>query len=180
MISASSRRAVKTKSGAGAMAQEIERKFLVTDLSWRQRAQGTLYRQGYVPTQNQTTVRVRVVSDRGYLTIKGPTSGVSRQEFEYPIPLADAETLLADLCAPPLIEKWRYRLNVGSHLWEVDEFLGDNAGLILAEVELSSETESFSLPPWAGLEVSEDARYYNANLAKHPYRLWARSGAEPT
>lgn len=154
------------------MAQEIERKFLVTDFSWRQSAKGTLYRQGYLPTQNRTTVRVRVVGDRGYLTIKGATNGVSRQEFEYEIPLADAEAMLVDLCAPPLIEKWRYRLNVGSHLWEVDEFLGENAGLVLAEVELSSESEAFDLPPWVGAEVSHDIRYYNSNLAKQPYRTW--------
>ncbi|RZM78773.1 CYTH domain-containing protein [Leptolyngbya iicbica] len=156
------------------MAQEIERKFLVTDVAWRQYAKGTLYRQGYVPTQNGTTVRARVVGDRGYLTIKGPTNGVSRQEFEYHIPLADAETMLADLCQPPLIEKWRYRINVGSHLWEIDEFLGDNAGLVMAEVELESETEIFDLPPWAGAEVSHDARYYNSNLAKTPYRSWPK------
>jgi len=155
------------------MAQEIERKFLVTNLSWRQCAKGTLYRQGYMPTHSATTVRVRVVGDRGYLTIKGPTTGVSRQEFEYDIPLADAETMLADLCQPPLIEKRRYRINVGSHLWEIDEFLGDNAGLVLAEVELDSETEAFDLPSWVGAEVSHDARYYNSNVAKTPYRAWA-------
>ncbi|MEM1310949.1 MAG: CYTH domain-containing protein [Cyanobacteria bacterium P01_H01_bin.153] len=156
------------------MAQEIERKFLVTDVSWKQYARGTLYRQGYIPTQNNTTVRVRIIGDRGYLTIKGPTNGISREEFEYDIPLADAEIMLADLCQLPLIEKWRYRINVGSHLWEIDEFLGDNAGLVLAEVELSSETATFDRPSWAGVEVSQDARYYNSNLAKTPYRTWKK------
>ncbi|MEM6517863.1 MAG: CYTH domain-containing protein [Cyanobacteria bacterium P01_D01_bin.71] len=156
------------------MAQEIERKFLVTDVSWKQYARGTLYRQGYIPTQNNTTVRVRIIGDRGYLTIKGPTNGISREEFEYDIPLADAEIMLADLCQLPLIEKWRYRINVGSHLWEIDEFLGDNAGLVLAEVELSSETVTFDRPSWAGVEVSQDARYYNSNLAKTPYRTWKK------
>ena len=155
------------------MAQEIERKFLVTNADWRQGAEGQLYRQGYIPTHSATTVRVRTVGDRGYLTLKGPTSGVSRQEFEYDIPLADAETMLADLCQPPLIEKWRYRVTVGEHLWEIDEFLGNNAGLVLAEVELESETEDVELPTWAGAEVSHDARYYNANLAKMPYQSWA-------
>lgn len=155
------------------MAQEIERKFLVTGAAWRQDAAGQLYRQGYIPTDDATTVRVRTVGDRGYLTIKGPTSGVSRQEFEYDIPLADAKTMLADLCQPPLIEKWRYRVTVGDHLWEIDEFLGDNAGLVMAEVELASETEQVELPDWAGDEVSHDARYYNASLAKRPYLTWA-------
>lgn len=162
------------------MAQEIERKFLVTGASWRQDAAGQRYRQGYLPTDQATTVRVRTVGDRGYLTIKGPTSGVSRQEFEYDIPLADAETMLADLCPPPLIEKWRYRVTVGDHLWEIDEFLGDNAGLVMAEVELESETEDVELPDWVGDEVSHDARYYNASLAKTPYRTWAESVSGPS
>lgn len=161
------------------MAQEIERKFLVTDLSWRQSAEGKLYRQGYLPTRNLTTVRVRVAGDRGYLTIKGPTNGVSRLEFEYDIPLADAEDMLDNLCEPPLVEKRRYRIDVGDHLWEVDEFLGENAGLVLAEVELTSEDESFDLPAWAGEEVSHDARYYNANLAKNPYRTWESRSPQP-
>lgn len=154
------------------MAQEIERKFLVTDLSWRAGATGQLYRQGYIPTQTLATVRVRVIGDRGYLTLKSPTQGISRHEFEYEIPLADATTLLATLCQPPLIEKYRYRLTVGHHTWEVDEFLGDNAGLILAEIELSSETETFEVPPWVGAEVSDNPAYFNSNLAKTPYRTW--------
>ena len=154
------------------MAQEIERKFLVKDSTWRHQAEGILYRQGYIPTRNRTTVRVRIAGDRGYLTLKGPTSGISRNEFEYPIPLADAETLLDSLCEPPLIEKWRYRITVGRHLWEVDEFLGDNAGLVLAEIELASESDPFDRPPWLGDEVSHDVRYYNASLAKTPYRSW--------
>lgn len=154
------------------MAQEIERKFLVTDLSWRDQAEGKLYRQGYIPTQNRSTVRVRVVGDRGYLTLKGVSTGITRLEFEYEIPLADAEHMLATLCVPPLIEKWRYRLTVGDHLWEIDEFLGDNAGLVMAEIELASESESFVLPSWVGQEVSDEPRYYNSNLAKTPYCSW--------
>jgi adenylate cyclase len=154
------------------MAQEIERKFLVTDFSWRSAATGQLYRQGYLPTRDQTTVRVRIVGDCGYLTLKGPSTGITRLEFEYEIPLADAEMMLAQLCPPPLIEKWRYRLRVGEHVWEIDEFLGDNAGLLMAEVELASETESFERPSWVGQEVSHDPRYYNANLVKRPYTTW--------
>jgi len=155
------------------MAQEIERKFLVTDFSWRDQAIGRLYRQGYIPTENRTTVRVRVVGDRGYLTIKGITTGIARSEFEYAIPVADANQMLTELCRPPLIEKRRYQITVGNHLWEVDEFLGDNAGLVLAEVELQHETEAFARPSWVGADVSHDPRYYNSNLAQHPYRLWA-------
>lgn len=154
------------------MAEEIERKFLVRDFSWRDKASKQLYRQGYIPTQNQTSVRIRIVGNRGYLTIKGPNEGLTRSEFEYEIPLTDAESMLTQLCSPPFVEKWRYRMTVGTHLWEIDEFLGDNAGLILAEVELSSESESFTLPPWIGEEVSHDPRYYNVNLAKNPYRSW--------
>ena len=156
------------------MAEEIERKFLVADSSWREQAQGTFYRQGYIPTQNRATVRVRIVGEQGYLTVKGPTAGITRLEFEYAIPLVEADSLLAHLCQPPLIEKWRYQLTMGNHLWEIDEFLGDNAGLVLAEIELASETESFSKPSWLGEEVSQDPRYYNVNLAKHPYCQWKR------
>lgn len=154
------------------MTKEIERKFLVTDTSWRQGAIGYLYRQGYIPTQNQATVRARVIGDRGYLTIKGPTIGLTRQEFEYEIPLTDAEAMLSGLCQPPLIEKRRYRITVGNHLWEVDEFLGENEGLILAEIELEAEAEAFVFPSWVGEEVSADPAYFNSNLARNPYRSW--------
>ncbi|NER80504.1 MAG: CYTH domain-containing protein [Leptolyngbya sp. SIO1D8] len=157
------------------MAQEIERKFLVVDSSWRHEATRKLYRQGYIPTQNKTTVRVRIAGDRGYLTVKGASTGITRLEFEYEIPSADAGNMLNSLCIPPLIEKWRYQLTVGNHLWEIDEFLGENAGLVLAEVELASEIESFVLPAWVGEEVSHDPRYYNANLARFPYRSWQTS-----
>lgn len=154
------------------MAQEIERKFLVADTTWLQAAEGTSYRQGYLPTQGKNTVRVRIAGDRGYLTIKGPSQGLTRSEFEYEIPLADAEAMLTELCEFPLIEKRRYKQTVGNHLWEIDEFLGANAGLVIAEIELSSETETFEKPDWLGSEVSHDARYFNASLAKHPYSAW--------
>lgn len=159
------------------MAAEIERKFLVTGdaTPWREQAPGLLYRQGYIPTQTQATVRVRLAGEQGYVTFKGPTVGITRSEFEYAIPKADAEAMLASLCLPPLIEKYRYRVEYQGHLWEVDEFLGENAGLVLAEVELGHETEAVSLPPWVGLEVSHDGRYRNANLAHTPYRTWSSS-----
>lgn len=154
------------------MAQEIERKFLVGNDSWRSGASGIRFRQGYLSTDPQRTVRVRLEGDRGVLTIKGLSRGLSRAEFEYPIPAAEAAILLDTLCLRPLIEKTRYRVEHGGHLWEIDEFSGDNAGLVLAEVELSSEDEQVELPPWAGPEVSTDPRYYNANLVRHPFRSW--------
>jgi CYTH domain-containing protein len=154
------------------MAVEIERKFLVKNNAWRSLATGCLYRQGYLPSQNLTTIRVRTVGDRGYLTIKGKNTGMSRLEFEYEIPLADANQLLETLCQMPLIEKYRYCIAWGNHTWEVDEFLGQNQGLILAEVELKHETEAIAIPDWIGQEVTGDRRYYNVNLAKIPYSQW--------
>jgi len=154
------------------MAIEIERKFLVRDDEWRQLGQGTLYRQGYIARGYGRTVRVRIAGDRGYLTIKGATSGISRLEFEYPIPIADAEEMLETLCDRPLIEKTRYRIEWAGLVWEVDEFAGENQGLILAEVELTSEAQAITLPSWIGLEVTNDSRYYNSNLSKHPFLQW--------
>lgn len=155
------------------MAREIERKFLVKGDAWRAAAQGQLYRQGYISSNPQHSVRVRIVSDRGYLTIKGPTVGTARAEFEYEIPLADAAEMLDTLCQQPLIEKTRYLLQVGDLRWEIDEFAGDNAGLILAEIELTAEEQDIDLPDWIGTEVSFDPRYFNASLAKNPYKYWA-------
>ncbi|MBD1875524.1 CYTH domain-containing protein [Nodosilinea sp. FACHB-131] len=154
------------------MGQEIERKFLVVGDDWRQVAQGELICQGYIPTQDARTVRVRRVGDRAYLTLKGPAVGLVRPEFEYSIPVADAQTILATLCQPPLIEKTRYRLPLGNVVWEIDEFLGENQGLIVAEVELTSADQVVDLPDWIGAEVSDDPRYQNSNLARYPYRSW--------
>jgi adenylate cyclase len=153
------------------MGQEIERKFLVTGSDWRD-APATTYRQGYLSTDKNRTVRVRVAGDRGFLTIKGITVGASRSEYEYSIPVADALEMLANLCLRPLIEKRRYRVEHGGLTWEVDVFFGDNEGLVLAEVELDDETQQIDLPPWVGREVTGDARFYNANLIRHPYRSW--------
>lgn len=155
------------------MAVEIERKFLVIGDGWRQNAVGKPYRQGYIRTQGQATVRVRTVGPIGYLTLKGPTQGISRMEFEYEIPVADANQMLTTLCDRPLIEKTRYLVDYEGMQWEVDEFSGDNAGLVLAEVELEHPQQSFSLPNWIGLEVSQDGRYFNANLARYPFSQWA-------
>jgi len=155
------------------MATEIERKFLVRDDSWRDDADdGTFYRQGYLSSGGSCAIRVRVAGTRAYLSIKSASSGISRAEFDYTIPLADAESILNDLCIRPPIEKTRYLVRYGEHVWEIDVFAGENAGLVLAEVELKHEDERFEHPVWVGKEVSEDERYYNAYLAEHPYRHW--------
>ena len=155
------------------MGQEIERKFLVTNDHWRTDDPGLRLRQGYIPTQDARTVRVRVAGTQGYLTLKGPAVGMVRSEFEYPIPLEDAETILSTLCQPPLIEKQRYRIPLDDVVWEVDEFFGANAGLIIAEVELTSPDQPVTLPDWIGEEVTYDLRYSNSNLARHPFTDWS-------
>ncbi|QEP43311.1 CYTH domain-containing protein [Ectothiorhodospiraceae bacterium BW-2] len=155
------------------MAKEIERKFLVLSPAWREEADaGTPYRQGYLIGAEKASVRVRIEGDRANLNIKSKTLTIERQEFEYPIPLAEAEELLDTLCEQPQISKRRYRVAVGQHEWEIDEFEGENAGLIVAEIELKSVDEPFELPDWAGEEVSDDPRYYNVQLVKHPYCQW--------
>ncbi len=155
------------------MAKEIERKFLVVSDRWRQSAQGKVYCQGYIATaQVGQSVRVRIAGDQGYLTIKGPANGLTRAEFEYAIPLEDAREMLTTLCDRPFIEKIRYRLPLGKVIWEIDEFAGENAGLIVAEVELTSEDQAFERPDWLGKEVSGQPEYYNASLVKKPYSQW--------
>lgn len=153
------------------MAQEIERKYLVKGNKWRSLAKGKMYCQGYIPTVGNQTVRVRIIGDRAYLTIKSENKGRTRAEFEYPIPLEDAQEMLNTLCDRPLIEKTRYKIPHGDLIWEVDEFAGENQGLIIAEVELNSETQEIELPDWIDREVS-DPKYYNSNLVKHPYSKW--------
>lgn len=155
------------------MAKEIERRFHLKDDSWRGLAEGEWLKQGYLSVERERTVRVRVKGDQAWLTLKSNISNVSRHEFEYPIPLADAETILAAMC-PLLVEKKRYRIQHGGHLWEVDEFFGQNAGLTLAEVELAGEDEPYARPDWLGDEVTEDPRYTNAYLSKHPWPSWGR------
>jgi len=154
------------------MATEIERKYLVKGDSWRSVAVGSVYRQGYIATQGGATVRVRIAADKGYLTIKGVRVGFSRSEFEYLIPLEDAENMLHTLCERPLIEKIRYKIEWDDLIWEIDEFDGANKGLILAEVELKDENQLFEIPSWIGEEVSQDPRYYNSYLVQHPFTQW--------
>jgi CYTH domain-containing protein len=152
------------------MAKEIERKFLVKDDTWRN-AKGIKFRQGYLSSVKERTVRIRTREDKGYLTIKGIAVGATRMEFEYEIPREDADILL-DLCEQPLIEKNRYTIEQGGFIWEVDEFFGENLGLIVAEIELQSEDQEFPRPVWVGEEVTEDPRYFNSNLIKNPYTAW--------
>jgi adenylate cyclase len=157
------------------MSTEIERKFLVKSDAWRPLATGKLYRQGYLSTKKGCTVRVRLVGNQGYLTIKGSTQGISRAEYEYPIPAEDAQAMLDNLCDRPLIEKTRYKIELAGLIWEVDEFAGENQGLIVAEVELTDENQIIELPDWIGKEVSDDPRYFNANLTQHPFSKWSEN-----
>jgi len=154
------------------MGIEIERKFLLTGTAWKQLAAGTAYRQGYLSAVKERTVRVRTIDDRGFLTVKGISVGATRSEYEYEIPLADAKALLDDLCEKPLIEKNRYKIEYAGFIWEVDEFFGKNDGLVVAEIELENEEQSFDKPEWVGEEVTGDVRYFNSNLIKEPYSQW--------
>lgn len=155
------------------MAHEIERKYLVDVERWRPRDAGTLYCQGYLSSHPERVVRVRVHGTTAKLTIKGVTTGVTRAEFEYEIPVADATQLLR-LCEQPLIEKTRHTEDHHGMVWEIDVFHGANAGLVIAEVELESETQHVTLPAWATREVSDDARYYNSNLIARPFSTWVK------
>ncbi|MEL6471770.1 MAG: CYTH domain-containing protein [Cyanobacteria bacterium J06623_4] len=160
------------------MPQEIERKFLVATDDWRdalveRNLTGQFYCQGYIATVHPgRSVRLRIVGEQGYLTIKGPPDGLSRAEFEYAIPVEEAREMLETLCDRPFIEKIRYRLPVDNLVWEIDEFQGDNTGLVIAEVELTSADQTVNLPDWVGEEVSGDMRYYNSSLVKRPYCQW--------
>jgi adenylate cyclase len=155
------------------MAREIERKFLVTDEGWRAAAaSSSRYRQGYLANTDRCSVRVRVAGDRAFLNIKSATLGISRTEFEYPVPVAEAEHMLARFCQGHLVEKRRYFVPHQGRTWEVDVFEGINRGLVIAELELEEEGARFALPSWAGTEVSSDPRYYNVYLARHPYTQW--------
>lgn len=154
------------------MAKEIERKFLVTSDAWRALAKGTHYKQGYLNSVKERTVRIRTIDDKAFLTIKGITVGVTRQEYEYEIPYADCNAMLDNLAEKPIIEKARYKIQHEGLVWEVDEFFGVNEGLIVAEVELESEDQAFNKPAWIGDEISSDPRYFNSNLVANPYSTW--------
>jgi adenylate cyclase len=156
------------------MATEIERKFLVSGDPWKN-SPGTRVRQGYLATGDAATVRVRVADHHAFLTIKGRRSGMTRAEYEYQIPLSDANEMLDTLCMGAVIEKHRHVVHEGGLVWEIDRFTGANEGLVLAEVELRSEQQAFDPPSWLGSEVTDDERYYNANLARQPYSAWKQA-----
>lgn len=156
------------------MALEVEYKFLVADASWREDADdGVRMSQGYLANRDRLSIRVRVAGDKAWLNVKHAESLTVRHEYEYPIPLADAEALLATACTGPQVEKTRYIVKHAQHVWEVDVFHADNEGLVMAEIELESPDERFQHPRWLGQDVSNDPRYLNQNLAKHPYGAWS-------
>jgi adenylate cyclase len=155
------------------MPTEIERKFLLRNDEWKLAADsGTKYKQGYLVGSKKASVRVRIEGDKAFLNIKSATLGVRRQEYEYSIPNDEAEEMLASLCESPLVEKTRYIVKFDGLEWEIDVFEGENQGLTVAEVELDDENQKIQLPSWCGKEVSDDPRYYNVNLVKHPYSSW--------
>jgi adenylate cyclase len=153
------------------MATEIERKFLVKDESWRNGSPGVRISQGYLARDADRTVRIRIGGERAWITIKGRSTGISRQEFEYEIPVEDARELLG-MCLPSVIDKTRHEVPHAGQVWEVDVFHGENEGLVVAEVELEDEAASPEIPEWVGAEVSADARYFNSHLAVTPYTKW--------
>ena len=155
------------------MAQEIEHKFLLSNENWREKvSHSVLYKQGYLSSQSTSSIRVRISDKQAWLNIKSATIGTQRAEYEYEIPLFDAHEILNDLCLKPVIEKTRHFVTYDNHLWEIDEFDGENAGLIVAEIELKTLNEVFSKPVWFGEEVTHVVRYYNNNLEREPYSQW--------
>ncbi len=162
---------LEKKSKDSLMAKEIERKFLVDISRLPTLPKGHIMKQGYIPTQG-ITVRARISDNKAFLTLKGRATGLTRSEFEYPIPVEDAQEILNELCSQPLIEKIRYLIPYGEHTWELDIFEGLNKGLIVAEIELKGESETFELPSWVSKEVSYDVKYRNSNLISHPFCSW--------
>ncbi len=156
------------------MGIEIERKFLLKNDSWKQDVSSSaVIKQGYLAGSDKSSVRIRIEGDKANINIKSMTLAITRQEYEYSIPLDDAEKLLQDLCEQPQIEKTRYIVEHKEHKWEIDVFSGDNEGLVVAEIELQSEDETFSVPEWIGDEVSDQVKYYNVNLIKYPFSSWS-------
>ncbi|GJM60045.1 MULTISPECIES: CYTH domain-containing protein [Persicobacter] len=154
------------------MAKEIERKFLVSSDAYKSLASGTYFHQGYLNADKDRTVRVRIAGDDAFLTIKGITEGATRSEFEYDIPMDEAEEMLNELCIRPTIEKHRYVIPWAGFIWEIDEFHGENQGLVIAEIELPSEDTEFEKPDWIAEEVTEDPKFYNASLVNYPFKDW--------
>ena len=157
------------------MATEIERKFLILNQDWQEHVGAEVHiAQGYLASNEFSSTRIRIQDDKANINIKSATLGITRTEFEYVIPVDDAQQMINDLCVKPIIEKTRYFVRHNKHTWEIDVFSGDNEGLIVAEIELSSTDEAFETPSWIGEEVSNDARYYNVCLVKNPYKTWSK------
>ena len=157
------------------MGKEIERKYLVKLETWKPQGEGIHFKQGYLNSQKERVVRVRIEGTKAKLTIKGLTTGVTRSEFEYSVPVEDAALLLDNLCEQPLIDKHRHKEVHFGKTWEIDVFHGLNEGLVVAEIELGSEDEKITLPDWVAEEVSSDPRYFNSNLLKHPFTSWTKA-----
>jgi adenylate cyclase len=157
------------------MAVEIEKKFLVIGNDWKEGSNSEIFYQGYIASGSGRTVRVRIAGKKAWLTIKGKHSNISRLEFEYSLPLDDAQVMLNEVCEQPIIHKRRYFKEYEGFTWEIDEFFGENQGLVLAEIELESEDQEFPQPGWLGEEVSHEGRYYNASLRSYPYSMWKDS-----
>ncbi|MGR8932772.1 MAG: CYTH domain-containing protein [Gammaproteobacteria bacterium] len=158
------------------MAIEVEHKFLLANERWRKEiSRSETFIQGYLSSDAGCSIRIRICGERAWLNIKSATPGAQRLEFEYAIPVSDAQDIAQHLCRRPLIEKTRHFLVNDGHTWEIDEFSGDNQGLIVAEIELSETGEAFTKPEWLGAEVTDDLRYYNNNLVSHPYNRWKKS-----
>lgn len=157
------------------MAKEIEKKYLVISDNYKISSSVTYIQQGYITTKKEGVVRVRVKDDKGYITIKGQNQGAVRLEYEYTIPVEEAKEIIENLCQKPVIEKRRYNYQAADgHLWEIDEFFGENEGLVVAEIELLREDEPFEKPDWVGEDVTSDMRYYNSNLMQNPYINWKK------
>lgn len=155
------------------MPQEIEHKFLLKKDLWRGQVQRSArMTQGYLQSSPASSIRVRIVGEQAFLNIKSATLGIARQEYEYPIPLAEAEEILATLCDKSFIDKTRHYVEYAGHTWEIDEFHGDNAGLLVAEIELGAVDEVFERPEWVGDDVSHESKYYNSCLVKNPFSQW--------
>lgn len=157
------------------MSKEIERKFLVKPDYWHLFQEGKLYSQGYLFSDKDKVVRVRLIDDKGFLAVKSKRSGFTRDEFEYEIPFSDAEYMMNNFCTGSIIKKYRSELLINNLLWEVDKFVGENEGLVMAEIELEDEKQFIILPEWADREVTADSRYYNSNLAENPFCNWINS-----
>jgi len=154
------------------MAKEIERKFLVKNENWKQGTKNVYICQAYLFKSENKQVRIRLLDDEAFIAVKSSKDGIIRQEYEYKIPKDDANEIIMNLCEKPYIEKYRYYYHYMGYLWEIDEFLGDNKGLIVAEIELENENKVFEKPDWVGEEVTHDKRYYNSNLVSNPYKNW--------